>query len=135
MNIAVITTLKYCYKKALNKKLKLMGGAIKYLMKKLLGYKILWSVVSWATKCFWKIYKILCLPPRSPYVLNVRSRMHKLWLWVLFFLLSYEQFSIYFFPPFRFLLFLFFNRLFDFLLSTKTSYKKTNYLIKLISLN
>ena len=59
MNIAVITTLKYCYKKALNKKLKLMGGAIKYLMKKLLGYKILWSVVSWATKCFWKIYKIL----------------------------------------------------------------------------
>ena len=28
LNITVSTTLKYCYKKALNKKLKLMGGVI-----------------------------------------------------------------------------------------------------------
>ena len=53
-NITVSTILKYCYKKALNKKLKLMGGALKYLPKKLLGHEIFISMVSWAMKCFLK---------------------------------------------------------------------------------
>ena len=35
-NITVSTTLKYCYKKTLNRKLKLLGGAMKYFAKKLL---------------------------------------------------------------------------------------------------
>ena len=33
LNITVSTTVKYCYKKTLNKKLKLMGGAMKYFTK------------------------------------------------------------------------------------------------------
>ena len=43
-----------CYKKTLNKKLKLSGGAKKYFPKKLLGYEIFRSMVSWATKRFLK---------------------------------------------------------------------------------
>ena len=54
LNITVNTTLKYCYKQALNKKLKLMGGAMKYFLKKLLGHEIFRSMVSWATKYFLK---------------------------------------------------------------------------------
>ena len=54
LNITVSTTLKYRYKPALNKKLKLMGGAIKYFSKKLLGHEIFRSMISWATKCFLK---------------------------------------------------------------------------------
>ena len=50
LNITVSTTLIYCNKYALNKKLKLMGGAMKYFLKKLLGHEIFWSMVSWATK-------------------------------------------------------------------------------------
>ena len=46
------STLKYCYKKALNKKLKLTRGAIKYFPKKLLGHQIFRSMVSGATKYF-----------------------------------------------------------------------------------
>ena len=34
LNITVSTALKYCYKKALNKKLKFMAGAMKYFPKK-----------------------------------------------------------------------------------------------------
>ena len=34
LNITMSTTLKYCYKQALNKKLKLMEGAMKYFPKK-----------------------------------------------------------------------------------------------------
>ena len=52
LNINVSTTLKYCYKKSLNKKLKLMGGAVKYL--------ILWS--SGLRTFFWKICKTLRHP-------------------------------------------------------------------------
>ena len=37
LNMTVSTTLKYCYKKALNKKLKLMGGAMKYFSIKITG--------------------------------------------------------------------------------------------------
>ena len=33
----VSTTLKYCYKKALNKKLKLMGEVMKYFYEKITG--------------------------------------------------------------------------------------------------
>ena len=37
-----------------NKKLKLMGGAMKYFLKKLLGHEIFRSMVSWTTKNFLK---------------------------------------------------------------------------------
>ena len=37
LNIAACTTLKYCHKYALNKKLKLMGGAMKCFLKKLVN--------------------------------------------------------------------------------------------------
>ena len=40
-----------------------MGGAMKYFLKKLLGHEIFMSMVSWATKIFWKIRKTLRLPP------------------------------------------------------------------------
>ena len=40
LNITVSTNLKYFHKQDLNKKLKLMGGAMKYFPKKLLGHKI-----------------------------------------------------------------------------------------------
>ena len=46
LNITVSTTLKYCHKYVLKKKLKLMGGAMKYFLKKLLGHKIFRSMVS-----------------------------------------------------------------------------------------
>ena len=61
LNITVSTTLKYCCKKVLNNKLKLMEGAMKYLPKKLLGHEIFGSMVSWVRNFFWKICKsILC---------------------------------------------------------------------------
>ena len=76
-SITVSTTLKYCYKKALNKKLKLMRGAIKYFLKKLLGHEIFRSMASWATNFLKIICKTIHLPsphPPSPssYILNVR---------------------------------------------------------------
>ena len=52
LNITVSTTLKYYHKQALSKKLKLMGGAMKYFSKKLQGHEIFSSMVSWATKFF-----------------------------------------------------------------------------------
>ena len=39
---------------SLNKKLKLMGGAMKYFLKKLLGHEVFRPMVSWATKIFLK---------------------------------------------------------------------------------
>ena len=54
VNITVSTILKYCCKKASNKKLKLMGEAMKYFPKKLLGHEIFGSMVSWATDFFFK---------------------------------------------------------------------------------
>ena len=51
LNITLSTSLKYCYKKALNKKLKLMERTMKYFLKKLLGHEIFRYLVSWATKC------------------------------------------------------------------------------------
>ena len=50
LNTTVSTTLKYYYKQALNKKLTLMGGAMKYFLEKLLDHEIFMSMVSWATK-------------------------------------------------------------------------------------
>ena len=70
LNITVSTTLKYCYKKLLNEKLKLLGGALKYFPKKLLGHEIFRSMLSWATNFFWKICKTLHL---SSYIFNVGS--------------------------------------------------------------
>ena len=54
LNIAVSTSLKYYYKKAWNKKLKLMGGAIKYFPNKLLGHETFRYMVTWAAKSFLK---------------------------------------------------------------------------------
>ena len=54
LNITVSTTLKYCCKKALHKKLKLMGEAMKYFPKKIMGHEIFRSMVSWATNFFLK---------------------------------------------------------------------------------
>ena len=54
VNITVSTILKYCCKKASNKKLKLMGEAMKYFPKKLLGHEIFGSMVSWATDFFFE---------------------------------------------------------------------------------
>ena len=52
LNTNANTTLKHNRKQALNKKLKLMGGAMKYFTKKLLGHETFTSIVAWATKCF-----------------------------------------------------------------------------------
>ena len=52
LNISVSTTLKYYHKEALNKKLKLMGGAMKYFSRKLQGHEIFSSMFSWDTKFF-----------------------------------------------------------------------------------
>ena len=68
LNIAGSNTLKYCHSKPLNKKLKMMGGAMKYISKKLLGHEIFRSMVSWATIYFFKKF----VSPPS-YILNVRS--------------------------------------------------------------
>ena len=48
LNTNVNTTLKYYRRQTLNKKLKLMGGAINFFMKKLLCHE------PWATKYFLK---------------------------------------------------------------------------------
>ena len=50
LNTSVNTILKYYYKHALNKKLKLMGGAKKFFTKKLLGHETFSSMIPWATK-------------------------------------------------------------------------------------
>ena len=70
LNITVSTTMKYCYEKALNKNLKLMGRAMKNFLKKLLGHEIFRSMVSWTTKFFGELFKALGPPS---YILNVRS--------------------------------------------------------------
>ena len=54
LNITLSTSLKYCYKKALNEKLELIERAMKYFPKKLLGHEIFRSKVSWATNFFLK---------------------------------------------------------------------------------
>ena len=51
------TTREYCYKKALNKKLKSMGEIMKNFLKKLLSHEIFRSIVSWATNFFEKFVK------------------------------------------------------------------------------
>ena len=51
------TTLKYYYSQDLNEKLKLMGGAMKFFSKKLLGHEIFSYMVCWATKFYLKNLK------------------------------------------------------------------------------
>ena len=70
LNITVSTILKYCYKKALNKKLKLMKRTMKHFLKKLQSHEIFRSMVSRATKF---------LKPSSPPsdILNVCSNSAK----------------------------------------------------------
>ena len=50
LNNNVSTTLRYYHKPALNKKLKLIGGTIKYFTKMQLGHEIFSSIIPWATK-------------------------------------------------------------------------------------
>ena len=54
LNTNVNTTLKYCYKRALNKELKLIEGVMKIFTKKLLSHEIYSSMMLWATKYFLK---------------------------------------------------------------------------------
>ena len=54
LNITTITNLKYFYKWALNKRVKLMEGTMKCFMKKLLDHEIFRCMVSWATNYFLK---------------------------------------------------------------------------------
>ena len=49
-NTDVDTTMKYYCKQVLNKKLKLMGQAMKFFTKKLLGHEIFSSMIPCATK-------------------------------------------------------------------------------------
>ena len=70
-NITVSTTLKYYHNQALNKKLKLTGGAMKFFWKILLGREIFGSMVPWVTKY---ILNSLWNPPTPPsHILNVSS--------------------------------------------------------------
>ena len=60
VNVNFISDLKFEYyceyyseillQEALNEKLKLMEGVMKYFLKKLLGHELFRSMVSWATK-------------------------------------------------------------------------------------
>ena len=54
LNTNVHTSLKYYRKQALNKILKMMGGPRKFFAKKLLSHKIFSSMISWATKYFFR---------------------------------------------------------------------------------
>ena len=56
MDSNVNTALKYCRKQTLNKKPKLMGAAMNFFTKKLLGHEIFSSMIPWATKYFLKIF-------------------------------------------------------------------------------
>ena len=61
---------EYQHKQALNKKLKLMGWAMKYFLTKLMGHEIFSSMSPGLWKIFWNISNTL--RPLS-YILNVRS--------------------------------------------------------------
>ena len=65
INITVNTTQKI---QALNKKLKLMGQAMKYLLKKFLGHETASSMVVWTTKFFREIFEN---PPARSYIFNL----------------------------------------------------------------
>ena len=70
LNIVVCTTLKYCYKQAFNKKLKLMGGTMKYFLKNYwaMKYLALWS------PGLQIVFEKICKTLRSPsHILNARS--------------------------------------------------------------
>ena len=78
LNITVSTTLKYCYKKALNWKLKLIGGVMKHFPKKLRVHEIFRCMVSCllGNEIFFEknVKPSLSLsPPPFSYILNVHS--------------------------------------------------------------
>ena len=54
LNTNVNTTLKYYRKQALNEKLKLIRGAMKFFTKKLLDQEIINSMIPWTTEYFLK---------------------------------------------------------------------------------
>ena len=56
-----------------------MGVSMKYFSKALLGYEIVRSMVSWATKFFKKLCQIL--RPLPSYILNVYSLTSSLQIW------------------------------------------------------
>ena len=65
------TNVKYFRKQALKKKLKLMGGVMKFFTKNLLGYEIFSSMVPLGYEMFFEIF----VKPSGPhsYILNERS--------------------------------------------------------------
>ena len=79
LNINVTTTLKYYCKQALNKKLNLMGGTMKFFMnitffmKKLQDYEIFSSKIPWVKKYFLKNLQNPSAPILITYILNVHS--------------------------------------------------------------
>ena len=79
LNVTVSTTLKYCYKKALNKKLKWMGEAVRFFPKQLLVHEILRSIGPWHSIVFFfeKFVKPSALSSLLLYILNVSS-LHSL---------------------------------------------------------
>ena len=69
-NTTVKSTLKQYRKQPLNKKLKLMGGAIKFFTKKLLGHEIFSFMVPWVVRHFLKnLLDPLATPPPT-YLIN-----------------------------------------------------------------
>ena len=69
LNITVSTTLNYYHKQASNKKLKLMGGAMKCFLEKLLRHEIFSSMVPRAAKFFLKNLSNL-LASRPEYLIS-----------------------------------------------------------------
>ena len=78
LNINVSATLKYCYKKAINKELKLMGEAMKYFPKKLMGHEIFRSRDSGLRNVFWKNCKTLRPPSNIFNVLSIKLKIKPL---------------------------------------------------------
>ena len=54
LNTNVNTALKYYRKQTINKKLKFMGGVMKFFAEKLLCHEIFSCMILWATKYFLK---------------------------------------------------------------------------------
>ena len=63
LNITVSTTLKYYHQQALSKKLKLMGGAMKYFSEKLLGNETFSSMVPLDANFFFETFVKSSGPP------------------------------------------------------------------------
>ena len=73
--LRILPALKYYDSQDLDEKLKLIGGAMKFLSKKLLGHEVFNSMVlSGLQNIFWKICKTLRLPLLHTYVHSPRKK-------------------------------------------------------------